>query len=173
MLGSKNKAGEFLEGAGLTHSYFDSSWRADGYRREHLWDSQGGRNISSAPAAGWMSLQDVLGREEGDFSSNPNYSVILYCCEAGKGTEADTETDNEGALGVLLSTHPKLRGARELQVCLKGWQCGAALGSIRDGDSDVTSEAVTDRVGTGARSPLQGDKQLTLHVTNTGSRAVI
>lgn len=39
---------------------------------EHLWDTQGGRNISSATAAG-MCLQELsCAREEGDSSSNTN-----------------------------------------------------------------------------------------------------
>lgn len=88
MLGSKNKEGEFLENAGLTHSYFDSSWRADGYRHGLLWDSQGGRNISSASAAGWTSLQELswAGRKGPSVPTQ----IILWFCNAVRQIQRQT-----------------------------------------------------------------------------------
>lgn len=60
--------------------------------------------------------------------------------------------------------------ARELQVCLKSWQCGAADCSQDPSRMGAQTSLVRQwqtEWGLGARSPLHGDEQLMLPVTET------
>lgn len=57
---------------------------------------------------------------------------------------------------MLLNTHPKLRACKRITSLfekLAVWCCQLLTGPIQDGSSDLTSEAVTDRVGTGCQEP--------------------